>query len=127
MEIPLRYLRKLLLCMALVMPAFEAQIIIMLMINFVFMCYYLCFMPSASKMTNYLNFFIETGYIVLEGLFYGYFKLDFKTAEEQAGFSITFITVEALIIFVVFLWVLYRFIELFKSSSTWKYIYMKMT
>jgi len=37
------------LCIALVMPAFEAQIVIMLMSNIVFMAYYMCFTPSKSK------------------------------------------------------------------------------
>ena len=55
MEIPLRYLRKILLCLALAMPAFEAQVVIMMMVNFVFLCYYMCYMPATSKITNYLN------------------------------------------------------------------------
>ena len=40
------------------MPAFEAQIIIMLMSNIVFMTYIMCFTPSKSKLTNYVNFAI---------------------------------------------------------------------
>ena len=62
------------------MPAFEAQIIIMLMSNIVFMTYIMCFTPSKSKLTNYVNFAIEISYIVLEGLFYGYYKLENKTS-----------------------------------------------
>jgi len=75
MEIPFRYIRKLMLCLALVMPSFEAQVIIMMMVNFVFMAYYMCFTPSKSKLTNYLNFSVEIGYILIEALFYAYFKL----------------------------------------------------
>ncbi len=65
MEIPFRYIRKLMLCIALVMPAFEAQVIIMMMSNLVFMAYYMCFTPSKSKLTNYVNFTIEIGYLII--------------------------------------------------------------
>lgn len=37
----------------------------MIMTNFVFLCYYICFMPAASKLTNYLNFAIEITYILI--------------------------------------------------------------
>jgi hypothetical protein len=76
----------------------------------------MCFTPSKSKITNYVNFAIEIGYIVLEGLFYGYFKLENKTSEEQLGFAFTMIAVQALILLVVFVWAFYRMIADFKQS-----------
>jgi hypothetical protein len=127
MEMPMRYIRKLCLCFALAMPSFEAQIVIMLMTNIVFMTYCMCFTPSKSKVTNYINFAIEIGYIVIEGLFYGYFKLENKTAEEQLGFACTLIAVQALILLFVFIWAFARMVSDFKQSETWKYIYMKLT
>ena len=127
MEMPMRYIRKLCLCFALVMPSFEAQLVIMLMTNIVFMTYCLCFTPSKSKLTNYVNIAIELGYILIEGLFYGYFKLENKVSEEQIGFSFALITIQALILLIVFMWAFYRLICDFKQSETWKYIYMKLT
>ncbi len=98
------------------MPSFEAQIVIMLMTNIVFMTYCMCFTPSKSKITNYVNFAIEIGYIVIEGLFYAYFKLENKNSEEQVGFAFTMIAVQGVILLVVFLWAFYRMICDFKES-----------
>lgn len=109
------------------MPSFEAQVIIMMMVNFVFMSYYMCFTPSKSKITNYLNFSVEVGYILIEALFYAYFKLDTKNTDAQNGFSIALICIEALIIFISFIWLMYKYITVFKSSEIWKLIYTKLT
>lgn len=91
----------------------------MLMSNLVFMAYIMCFTPSKSKLTNYVNLAIEIGYVIIEGMFYAYFKLEDKTLEEQNGFAYGLIAVEGLVVVVAFLWMVYRFVADLKESSTW--------
>ncbi len=64
---------------------------------------------------------------MIEGLFYGYFKLIDKTAEEQEGFAIVLICVEVIIMVITFAWMAYRFVEVVKTSDAWKYVHMKLT
>ncbi len=53
----------------------------------------MCFMPATSKTTNYLNIAIEVSYLVIEGVFFGYFKLKTKDISGQYGFGITLVIV----------------------------------
>jgi hypothetical protein len=65
LELPLRYLRKLLLCCALLIPSVQGQLICMMALNFCFFMYILFFKPSNLKLTNALTFLLEVFYIGL--------------------------------------------------------------
>jgi len=86
------------------------------MFNFVFLIYVMCFMPATSKTTNYLNIAIEVSYLVIEGVFFGYFKLIAKDISGQFGFGITLVILEATILAVVFVWMVYRFSLVVKDT-----------
>jgi hypothetical protein len=73
-------------------------------------------MPATSEMTNYLNIAIEVSYLVIEGVFFGYFKLIVKDISGQFGFGITLVILEATILAVVFIWMVYRFSLVVKDT-----------
>jgi hypothetical protein len=79
-----------------------------MMVNFVFFVYIVCIRPSESKVNRYLNLLIESIYLIIEGLFYGYCRLDKKNMDSQFGFGVTLIVVEAILFLVVFGWVIYK-------------------
>ena len=81
MEIPLRYLRRLFICLALIIPSVDAQCIIIIMANLIFLLYTACFMPAKSQLTNAINITIDSSYVVLAAMFYGYHRLDEKNLD----------------------------------------------
>ena len=81
MEIPLRYLRRLFICLALIIPSVDAQCIIIIMANLIFLLYTACFMPAKSQLTNAINITIDSSYIILAGMLYGYHRLVEKTLD----------------------------------------------
>ena len=81
MEIPLRYLRKMFICLALLIPSVDAQCILLIMTNLIFLMYTSCFMPAKSMVTNAVNITIDSSYIILAGMFYGYHRLVEKTLD----------------------------------------------
>ena len=66
-------------------------------------------MPSKSKLTNAINITIDTSYIIIVGMFYGYHRLENKNIDEQTGFGIGFITIHAIVLLIMFVWLVYRF------------------
>jgi len=76
MEIPLRYVRKLIVCGALIIPNVDAQCIILIMGNLIFLLYTACYLPSKSLLTNAINITIDSSYVVLACMFYGYHRLE---------------------------------------------------
>lgn len=58
MELPLRYLRKLLICVALLIPHADTQCLLLIVFNLIFFLYLLCFMPAKSTLTNVINIII---------------------------------------------------------------------
>lgn len=74
-EVPLRYLRKLLFVVSFMLPTFQSQIVCLLAINLSFLFYYLCHQPTKSSVTNYVCLFLELLMIILQSLFYAYNRL----------------------------------------------------
>ena len=127
MEIPIRYGRKYLLALALLLSSLQSQALAMLMTNAVFFIFYLCYQPATSPITNKVCMIIQIGYIILEGLFIGYDKLVAKDINSQLGFSIAMITIEGLVILLVLAWATYRLILVIRETNVWKHIYKKLT
>ena len=127
MEIPLRYVRKLLVCLALIIPHVDSQCVILIVVNVLFLLYTGCFMPSKSKLTNAINITIDTSYIILAGMFYGYHRLENKNLDEQTGFGIALITIHAIVLLIMFIWLVYRFFMMISETECWKSIYAKAT
>lgn len=114
LDIPIRYGRKLIFAIALLLPSFQSQLIALLSINCSFFVMYLCFRPSKTPLTNYVCFIFELLLIVLEGLFYAYDKLKTKNVDSQFGFSVGMMTVEGLIMITAVIWIIYRLILVIK-------------
>lgn len=57
-EMPLRFIRKLLFCIFLVVAYIETQIIAMIGANFLVLAYYLFFKPAKSRFSNWVNILI---------------------------------------------------------------------
>ena len=127
MEMPLRYIRKLLFCAALVVPYPDAQSMLLVFISLMFLLYLLCYMPAESKLTNIMNICIEGSYLTLAGMIYGYDKLKEKNMEEQNGFAISMIVIICLMLLAVLAWVIYRGIQVIGATESWAYIYKKLT
>jgi len=108
LEVPLRYLRKFLLCCALLIPSLQGQVICMMALNFCFFIYILFFKPSNSKLTNALTFLLELFYIGLEILFLVYFNVISKTNDIQYGFGLAFCIAQGVILVVLLIWTAYR-------------------
>lgn len=65
MEIPMRGLFKFLIACALISPEVSIQLILMMVFNMIMVIYTLCYKPSKSNATNYLNIFIHLAIIIL--------------------------------------------------------------
>jgi hypothetical protein len=65
-EIALRHIRKLLFCIFLAIGKIETQIMAIMGANFLVLAYYLFYKPAKSRVSNWINIFIELCYIGLE-------------------------------------------------------------
>ena len=126
-EIPLRYLRKLLFVVSFMLPSFQSQIVSLLAINISFIFYYLCHQPSKSSVTNYVCLFLELLMIILESIFYAYNRLESKPTDSQIGFSFGMLTVQGLAIITIIVWLFYRLVFMIRETDSWKHIYAKIT
>lgn len=64
-QIPLRYIRKLIVCLFLFTGMIELQVVGMLAGNFLILSFYVIYKPSKSKFSNYINILIELCYMGL--------------------------------------------------------------
>lgn len=65
-QIPLRYIRKTLLCLFLFSSMIELQVVGMIAANFLILAFYGIYRPSKYKFNNFVNIIIELCYIGLE-------------------------------------------------------------
>jgi hypothetical protein len=126
-EVPLRYLRKLLFVVSFMFPSFQSQIVSLLAINISFIFYYLCHHPAKSSVTNYVCLFLELLMIILESIFYAYNRLLSKTTESQIGFSLGMLTIQGVAIVTIIVWLVYRLVFMIRETDSWKHIYAKIT
>ena len=84
-------------------------------------------MPSKSTVTNAINITIDSSYVILAGMFYGYHRLENKTLDEQTGFGIALIAIHSLVLLAMFSWLCYRTVLMIGETDCWKYIYLKIT
>ncbi len=124
---PMRYLRKLLFCLGLMMPGVSTQGMVLLSANVMFLSFYGCYKPANSPVTNKVVLLIEVGLMLLICLFIGYDKMEVKSVSTQLGFSVALVVVEALLIVVVLVWAIYRLWLVIRETETWKAIYAKVT
>lgn len=89
----MRYLRKLLFCLALLLTSVQTQGMVMLCTNILFLSFYACYKPAKSPLTNKIIISLELGFIILISLFIGYDKMITKDITTQQGFSIAMIFV----------------------------------
>lgn len=126
-EVPLRYLRKLLFALSFMLPSFQSQIVCLLAVNISFIFYYLCHQPSKSSITNYICLLLELLMIILESIFYAYNRLDSKPTNSQIGFSLGMLAVEGIAMITIITWLFYRLALMIRETDSWKHIYAKIT
>ena len=109
MEIPLRALFKFVIGLVLISGEVSVQLVLLMVFNLIYMIYTLCFTPSKWSVTNYLNAFLMTGFIVCEIVLFLYSISDMN-ANYQELISIVLLALIFLMILVVLVWIVYRFI-----------------
>lgn len=62
---PLRYVRKILLCLFLFSSIIELEVVGMIAANFIILAFYVIYRPSKSRFNNIVNILIELSYIGL--------------------------------------------------------------
>ena len=93
LELPMRYLRKLLFCLALLLTSVQTQGMVLLATNILFLSFFGCYKPAKAPLTNKVVISLEIGLILLISLFLGYDKLTTKDITNQLGFSIAMVVV----------------------------------
>ena len=126
-EMPLRYIRKLLFCLGLLLPDVQTQGMALLATNILFLCFFGCYKPAKSPLTNKIVIVLELGLILLISLFLAYDKTVDKTIATQQGYAIAMVTVAVIIILIALVWSFYRLMLVIKETETWKKIYAKCT
>ena len=90
---PLRYIRKLLFCLSLLLPDVQTQGMALLATNVLFLCFFGCYKPAKSPLTNKIVIILELGLILLISLFLAYDKTVDKNITTQQGYAIAMVTV----------------------------------
>jgi len=85
------------------------QLILLIVFNLVYLIYTLCFTPSKNTLTNMLNAFLMVGFIALEVVLFIY-NNSTMSASYQNTISIALLSIMALMLFVVILWIIYRLV-----------------
>ena len=127
LEMPMRYIRKLLFCLCLLFSEIQSQAIALLAVNILFVCFFGCYKPAKSSLTNKVVLLLELGLILLLALFLAYDKTIVKDTSAQQGYSIAMVTIECIIILIAMVWCCYRLILVIRETETWKKIYSKCT
>jgi hypothetical protein len=110
LEMPMRYARKLIFCLGLLLTTVQTQGLVLLGSNILFLSFYICYRPAKAPLTNTICILLEIGLVLLIALFIAYDKLDTKDITNQLGFSIAMIVIEAIMMIIVLLWAIYRLI-----------------
>ena len=95
--------------------------------NILFICFFGCYKPAKSSMTNKVVLVLELGLILLISLFIAYDKTIVKNIDTQQGYSIAMVIVECFIILIAMIWCCYRLVLVVRETETWKKIYAKCT
>ena len=90
---------------------------ILLAVNILFVCFFGCYKPAKSPLTNK----------VILSLFIAYDKTIVKDISTQHGYSIAMVTVECIMIMIAMVWCCYRLVLVIRETETWKKIYAKCT
>jgi hypothetical protein len=109
MEISLRGLFKVLIACALISPEVSIQLILMMVFNMLMIVYTLCYKPSKSALTNYLNIFIHTAMISLEIVLFLY-QISEKSSAYQNTISYASFAIIGVAAIAVFVWIFYRLV-----------------
>ena len=89
----MRYARKLIFCLGLLLTTVQTQGLVLLASNILFLSFYACYRPAKAPLTNKICIALEIGLILLISLFISYDKLNTKDISAQLGFSIAMIVV----------------------------------
>lgn len=98
-----------LVAFALINPLASLQLILLIVFNLVVVIYYLCFKPSKSKISNYLNAFLHIAMILVEMVLFIYSTGD-MTSESQTSTSYGLFAIMGISILSVLGWIIYRLI-----------------
>ena len=79
-------------------------------INILFICFFGCYKPAKSPLTNKIVAILELGLIILISLFLAYDKTVDKSITTQQGYAIAMVVVAIIIILIALVWSCYRLI-----------------
>ena len=88
----------------------QTQATVILVGNIVFLCFFGCYKPAKSPLTNKIVVFLECGLMILMGLFIAYDKTIDKNVDTQLGYSIAMLVVEGIMFLVAIVWSFYRLV-----------------
>ena len=109
-QMPLRYIRKMLLCFFIFSRMVELQVVAMIASNFIVLAFYIIYRPSKSKFSNWINIFIELCYIGLE-LTIMIFVNDFEvTTEKKLEYGKAMIGFTAAALLLITIWMIWQFL-----------------
>ena len=109
-QMPLRYIRKLLLCLFIFSSMVELQVVAMIASNFLILAFYLIYRPSKSKFSNWINIFIELCYIGLE-LVIMVFVNDYEvTTDKKLEYGKAMIGFTATALLLITVWMIWQFL-----------------
>ena len=80
----------------------------LLAVNILFICFFGCYKPAKSRLTNKVVFVLEVGLLIIAGLFIAYDKTIDKSITTQQGYSIALVVVQILMIVIALIWSFYR-------------------
>lgn len=109
MEIPIRGLFKIMVGCALISPEVSIQLMLLIVFNITMLVYTLCFKPSKSNATNYLNAFIHLAMITYEIVLFLY-QVSEKSSAYQNTISYGLFSIIGVTVLTVFAWIIYRLV-----------------
>lgn len=110
-QMPLRYIRKLLVCLFLLTGMIELQVVGMIAANFLVLAFYAIYRPSKSTFNNIINIVIELCYIGLElAIIFYVNEFDIDT-EGKLEYGVGMIALSALALVAILVWLIWQFLQ----------------
>ena len=105
----------------------QTQGVVLLASSVTFLCFFGCYRPAKSPLTNKVIIILEIGLMLTISLFLAYDKVIDKNIDTQQGFAIALVVVQSIMILIALAWSFYRLVLVISETETWKSIYAKAT
>lgn len=109
-EMALRHIRKLLFCVFLAIGKIETQVMAIMGTNFLVLAFYLFYKPAKSRISNWINIFIELSYIGLEITIMVFANEVSPSTELKGNYSKVMLGFAIMALIMVLLWLVWQFL-----------------